>query len=114
MTAHHLRTAAAKLREVAGDVTPGPWHVAQQGPYVRNERNYVADTTASQEPCGDAQFIATMSPPVALAMAGWLEREARIWDEGVRLELEASDQGANYTEALAVANAVLADQDVAV
>ncbi len=122
MTAHRLRTAAAKLREVAGGAAAGPWWVSQEGlthPVGANVK--AEDASVVEDCCGyqggatvaDATYIATMSPPVALAMATWLEAHADTMD----LLDEMAQMGERVpsvpdAEALAVADAVLGDGGV--
>ena len=113
MTAdERLRAAATRLREVAGAATPGPWEVIGGGEYLQGPGilvgGGVGSTTATNAAC-----IAMMHPPVALALAGWLDDLAAgwpwdddgtcVWDDGTPMRLEESPD----THALAVADAVL-------
>ena len=103
-----FRAAATRLREVAADATTGPWSVTREhlthpeaGADVRGAggRWVASDCDGYQGGClpADADYIAMMHPPVALALADWLDAEAR--DE------EAFGRGDRYP--LAVADAVL-------
>ena len=77
--AERLRAAATWLREVAEDATPGSWEVIGGGEYLQGPDilvgGGVGSTTAT-----DADYIATMHPYVALALADWLDHEARMAD----------------------------------
>ena len=59
--AEELRQAAKLMREQAQAATPGPWS---------------AFAECHETP--DAKYIAGMHPGVALAVADWLETEARM------------------------------------
>jgi hypothetical protein len=69
-----LRRAAAKLREATENVTPGPWDWPIGDGYVWPDR--IGDPVSSSEQLPDAAYIALMHPPVALALAIWLDAEA--------------------------------------
>lgn len=83
-----LRAAAARLRQVAGAATPGPWQYVIEAPcgtvieyaYVEAGDDLVADCGAADdaETTADARYIATMHPGVAVALARWLDAEA-VW-----------------------------------
>jgi hypothetical protein len=118
MTAELLRCAAKVLREhVESVVIHGPWE-------YRDERNdpdmYPWCVHAPESRCsvgtgfvpGTAQYIALMHPPVALAVADWLDAAADAGDAdcgngGLLAELD-DDQTAQG--AVAVARAVLREQ----
>ena len=84
MSADLLRRAAAKLREHAEAAPEGPWVSLDNGDRLIALRpdstfdkgfRYLVD-----EPIADsstAEYFALMHPPVALALAAWLEQEAR-------------------------------------
>lgn len=100
MSAERLREAAGVLRERAEAATPGPWgrcdrpsdHSEVLGADViicgrvhetianLDEEWYLEDESGVT-PHKDADYIATMSPPVALALADWLASEAARGDE---------------------------------
>ncbi len=132
MTATRLREAAAKLRGFAEDATPGPWesslieyrsggstwelthpHVGAGG-HALHPMNVVKASDCCWQPHrADAEFIATMHPGVALALAAWLEAEAssrefdrRAVEKRLKIELDPLPVSA---EALAVADAVLGE-----
>jgi hypothetical protein len=80
-----LRRAAARIREVAGQATPGPWcpeHVAE---CVNEEDGFGwTDHVAVNPDIGafasaeNAGHIAMWSPEVAMAVADWIDAEADI------------------------------------
>ncbi len=79
MSAELLRRAAQKLRKRAGAATPGPWQAVQYGKGWGVDGNvrpadhaWVAEMKFGEERT-DAEYIASMHPPVALALAGWLD-----------------------------------------
>lgn len=91
MTADRLRAAATRLREVAEAATPGPWErfgmagVAAPDWEIVDERRVECECGEPVALTGcatnaDATYIATMAPPVALAMAMWLDETASRWD----------------------------------
>jgi hypothetical protein len=88
MSADLLREAAARLREVAGAATPGPWEVLWNAvAYVDTVADPSDPTgqTPMQEPVkvadagsSDRAYIATVSPLVGLAVAVWLDAESEV------------------------------------
>lgn len=99
MSADRLRAAAARIREVAGAATPGPWR--DSGVDGNRYAALVSDTQPAGRPArggwddtqgyggylvgeslvpGDRAHIATWNPPVAVAVANWLEEEAGALD----------------------------------
>lgn len=106
--AERLREAATRLREVAGDATPGPWFLdkgGDTGVYTAPRPSPASQDIAwSHSPDVEA-YIAAMHPPVALALADWLDAEAGFMD---RLGEHTSDPAVlTPTASLAVADAVL-------
>ena len=104
----YLRAAAATLREVAAKATPGLWQhmcmgsdgclvLRRNGTVRERGRGRVAKFWLKdwQADHADAEYVATMAPPVAAALADWLDAAAQAWDEGME-----------WPEALAVAGAV--------
>jgi len=81
-----LRTAAKLMRERGQAATGGRWHhlcMGSEGCAVINdghlrERKHVAFSGRKEWKAdhADAQYIASMPPPVALAVADWLDRFA--------------------------------------
>ena len=94
--AERLRAAATWLREVAEDATPGSWEVIGGGEYLQGPDilvgGGVGSTTAT-----NADYIAMMHPPVALALADWLDDTAT----------EVESHATYSPDALRVADAVL-------
>lgn len=134
MSADLLQRAAAVLREHAEKATPGPWdtqfHRFQHE--TPDDRTAAWDLRGAPHPAGygtsftvvadlpvykdsetevasDAAYLALMHPPVALALADWLDAiatdtERLVGAEGL-LSLNVIVNG--YTEAIAVARAIL-------
>jgi hypothetical protein len=79
-----LQAAADKLRALATATTPGPWIADASIPYGHrvgsvNDADWITWTGEYGETGSDsdAAYIAAMHPLVGLAVADWLEREAR-------------------------------------
>jgi hypothetical protein len=86
--AEQLRTAAKLMRERAEAATPGPWETS--GRAVEQSAGDYADVIGREVDCmtycyggtpvlpvkADAEYIASMHPVVALAVASWLEAAA--------------------------------------
>lgn len=88
MSADLLRRAAKVLREHAdNDLTTGPWGAAHHTPTDEHWVRGMFGATVAV--CGegytvaprDAAYIALMHPPVALALADWLEVQAEYVEE---------------------------------
>lgn len=94
-----LRRAAAKLRETATAATPGPWTVeVHEGGYGDDMlyavigpeddegvtpiplQTRTEDAGFHSQAQADVDFAALMHPPVALALAAWLDRDAETID----------------------------------
>jgi len=127
VSADILRRAAELLRERAQDATPGPWmhvdhgpppstfmgcgQVVTMGPDVTG--GDIAGPTGDcyprggYSPFGDMAYVALMHPPVALALADWLDVTAQAMADSHAADpddpVELSDEG----EAVAVARAIL-------
>lgn len=89
-----LRTAAAKIRELASNATPGPWHIytdheddsfdlfwvhcEDHGPVTAdmNEGGVCIERADDEGGWPDAVWIALMSPVFAGPIAEWLEAVA--------------------------------------
>ena len=100
MTAALLREAAQTLREkaeVAEAVGIGPWSLDESGFAIRDASGFTVATQATSE---EADYIATMHPAVALAVAHLLDG----WADDI-----AQHGGHHHSDdrALAVARAVL-------
>jgi hypothetical protein len=112
--ATYLRAAAATLRERAAAATPGLWQhmcLGSEGCLVLRRYGTIRERGRGrvarfghkdwQADHADAEYVATMAPPVAEALACWLDAAAQAWDEGME-----------WPEALAVAGAVNASAPV--
>jgi len=137
-----VRRAAALLRKRAAAATPGPWVTRWDGQQCQlqapgsPEGNPIAewtygiatwepDATVQRAECdtGDAEFIATMHPTVALLIADSWQKTAAVMDEtaSVRVAVLTGDLGEDrptvisgagwrhhdWTATLAAARAVL-------
>ena len=90
--AETLYAAARLMREKAEAASPGPWHqmcMGSEGCSVINdgrlrERRHVSFSGRKEWKAdhADAEHVAGMHPLVALAVADWLESEARHADGG--------------------------------
>jgi len=119
MSADLLRRAATVLREHADGATPGPWeHVDYTGSPHGGETfmgcgqvvtfgtNVMGGDIAAPSgdlyprsgysPKGDMAYIALMHPPVALALANWLE--------------DVADSTPGWYRAIDVARAILREE----
>lgn len=124
-----LRRAAQKLREHAERATAGPW-VSERAFSTWFVTPDYADTTASGNVSRlkstqrrDAEYIALMHPPVALALAEWLDSVYRdlitshlpIWSGITGMDEAAIDAHMSGSEifgpAFAVARAILREDD---
>jgi hypothetical protein len=103
-----LRAAAATLREQSEAATPGLWQhmcLGSEGCLVLRRHGTIRERGRGrvarfgqkdwQADHADAEYVATMAPPVAAALAGLLDAAAQAWDEGME-----------WPEALTVAGAV--------
>lgn len=111
MTADLLRRAAAKLREHASAASASPW-VAEADGLVWPPR--IGDPVSGSTEVEDAEYIARMHPPVALALAELLDHLADdVSDAGDRTEpggLVRNEYGSirfDWTAAAKLARAVL-------
>lgn len=77
MSADLLRRAAAKLRLYVSHASRGPWNAHDDG-LVWADR--LGDPVSGSVELEDAEYIALMHPPVALALADWLEAEDAATD----------------------------------
>ena|ERR1035438_1386471 len=115
-----LRSAAKLMRERASAATPGPWeyvndfditHGYEINEHGRAQANWIATVDAGDDELDEAgmlplnaAYIASMHPAVALAVADWLDNEARA-TEG--MADEAPVLGLPDSHALATARAFL-------
>lgn len=109
MSAEVLRLAAALMRERAESATPGPWEdnaFADGSVFVDRIGSHDDDPGHevgyfNREP--DAAYVAAMAPPLAFAMAEWLEAVARQ-------VTEFGFASAQWSEAVVVAHIYLGEQ----
>lgn len=91
-----MRLAASLLREGAAKATPGPWEhmcLGSEGCLVLRPHTTIRERhhgRVAQFGCkdwqadhADAVYVAMMAPPVAAALADWLDAAAQAWDEGM-------------------------------
>jgi hypothetical protein len=105
------------MRERAEGASPGPWHqmcMGSEGCQVLDDghlrdRKHVAFSGRKEWKAdhADAEYIASMHPLVALAVADWLDAEAEHYDD-----LAASPYGAAGAEF--VAGGACGDPDPAI
>ena len=101
----------ARLRELAGKATPGPW---EHGLYIRG--NYVSradngasvcDCFRSPQPGSDASFVATANPQTILALLDEIEAlrvdadrpilDGIVYEIHRRADKEWADDGYDFT-----------------
>jgi hypothetical protein len=109
-TADRLHQAATKIRGTASAAAPGPWTHDDTGVWVtdRLDADGLAQPAADAEVAGcygsrqehDAAYIALMSPPVALAVADWLDATAADKTAGL---------GCIHPRAIDLTNLILGD-----
>lgn len=79
MSADLLARAAEQLREHAAELpnwlTPGGWIAHAET--VHSHGNYRFAEIVSERPAAIASYLALMDPTVALALAAWLDVEAK-------------------------------------
>lgn len=122
-----LRRAGERLREVAGKATPGPWFAEP----ALDDPRYLDLTHPTTLPNGwtgnesfvrwhyegppllasDAEYVATMQPVVALALAEWIEAHAADLARVDRIT--QTDSPPDTQRALAVARVVLGEESCA-
>lgn len=97
--ADQLRTAAEKLRHLAGIASPGPWRTTGAGDHgwtvSMPSSGLAIETEDSEQGAVDADYIAAMHPGVGTALADWLDSAA----------VDAEQIGADH-RALAVARLI--------
>ena len=133
MSADRLREAAAVLRERAEAATPGPWeadggeisqHWSRPEPWQPVASGEVAcmaycygGSARGIDRDEDAAYIAMMHPPVALALADWLDvAGADEWAHGPHCltpcyDCDDDPRAPHIRSALAVADAILGSDD---
>lgn len=125
--AEELRAAAKVMRERAQAASPGPWETCGRG--VEQTAGDYADVLGQEVSClsycyggapigpkqADADYIASMHPGIALAIADWLDEEAAEYealDAGAQAFL-AGDKGGDVAPAIAVARTYLGTKEEA-
>jgi len=116
VSADLLRRAATGLRESALAATPGPWKVVYFGDrgypqrVVDDSATLIAQTYEGRDtsdpvrlPAGSPEYIALVHPPVALALADWLDL-VECW-------YPAAPHSDEAEHAVAVARAVLREPE---
>jgi hypothetical protein len=102
--AAELRAAASLMRERAGLVPPSPWFIHGRQVTTHDGCNVISDSGRPER----TQYIASMHPAVALAVADWLENEADAADLVQRTAIDPHEMlGLPDRHALAVARAYL-------
>ncbi len=96
MSADLLRRAATKLRDNAGKASKAPWALSEDGLVWPD---CMGDPVSGSAEVENAYYIEMMHPPVAVALAGWLDAQAAIEEYGPPRRRQPA--------ALAVARAVL-------
>jgi hypothetical protein len=107
MSAARIREAAKVLRDAAENATPGTWFVdgfGRDGYQVNGAGTVFADERALHN---DAAYIALMAPPVALALADWLDSIAERDESGNDLHWPHPEDARH---ALTLANTILGDR----
>jgi hypothetical protein len=128
--ADELRAAAEKVSSLAKAATPGPWTIIKIPPYTEplllsryeetpDDGEVAVAGHVDVEP-EDATYIAAMGPPVALALASWLDETAHHYECSIRAADDVfhddpagreafltTGPGAPSTHALAVARQIL-------
>lgn len=116
MSADLLRRAAAKLREHAEKATPGPWVAARdeesmiwdlrtEAPTEWQWQKDIFSVHTPDPSWPDIDYCATVHPPVALALADWLD--SHVGQLANTTDLRYADSPSDTEHALAVARAVL-------
>jgi hypothetical protein len=86
-TVEELRAAAAKLREVAGKATDGPWHPdADELGRGWDLRSATDGHMAFGLTKADAAWIALVHPGLAEPLAEWLEKTATEYGEDTYMD----------------------------
>lgn len=104
-----LKRAARVLREHAERASGGPWNSGDEA-VLRTPGTGPLRFALFRDPA-DAQYAALLHPPVGLAMADWLEREA---DTAERYQVETGSNPGDVLAAAgatAVARAVLREEE---
>lgn len=116
--AETLRAAAVRLREVAGEATPGPWQVGRAWPAdVCTEEEMVfgsgfgPDVDLFDVEQRNARWIALMHPGIAEPLALLLTAIAEQADQDTDLGVSARRQRHDYEHPLSIARVILREAD---
>lgn len=117
MSAARIREAAKVLRDAAESATPGPWVVDYAEDVVSTateQHPWIAHPYKHSETEANAAYIALMAPPVALALADWLDDIEVLWSSAESMH-DADGDPLTFGEsidshALALANTILGDR----
>ena len=102
-----LRAAATRIRETAQRATPGPWEAVSEGATNGVAWINAGDIRHAFSMHGfpaDAAHIALWSPPVALAVADWLDAFADLYESSRHRNRPVFG---DYEQAAAVARLIL-------
>lgn len=109
--AETLTAAAAKLKRLASDATPGKWECDEVGDIVvrtsATDCLFVAEAGANGAPTRDAAYIAAMNPAVGLALAEALEAEGRRMGGWIPIGIDGSPLHTADPHLLAIATEIL-------
>jgi hypothetical protein len=111
MSADLLRRAAVKLRETADAASKGSWNndgweIYAGQPGIRAD--WIGETCAgdADQDAANGNFIALMHPPVALALAEWIEGHAKDLEMAHDVRAQCDSPG-DVHQAIIVAREIL-------
>ncbi len=104
MSAELLRRAAVKLREHAEKTPKAPWSASDDGLVWPD---CLGDPVAGSQELENAEYVALLHPPVALALADWLTYMAERWDDPCPFDCIHGDRCGPRRHALTVARLIL-------
>ena len=104
-----LRRAARLMRERAKLVPPPPWYPATHDVATHDGLDVIASSGLTVR----AQYVASMHPGVALALADWLDSSAAMYDSYSEMTIAvlSGAMGTDPDPALKVARAYLRPED---
>lgn len=111
MSAELLRRAAETLRSSAGLASEGPWQI---GPDADGEITLLGPDLGDPDEHNpdDTCYVALVHPPVATALAAWLDATAEVADANDAsdgFDLDAVDD--THRAAVATARAILREEE---
>ncbi len=116
MSADQLKRAAAKLRQIGEQTTPGPWHAEQtiSSDLIMDDCGVLVadcglDEDVVPEIHADAAWIALANPAIAEPLADWLESDAGLIDDMTAVGFSDAILTAWFTPALTVARTILGE-----